>query len=43
MKERKNPVISGIMAFRTKDEDEYTRRVINGEWSFDVDQERSIA
>ena len=28
------------MAFRTRDEDEYTRRVINCEWSFEVNQER---
>ena len=28
------------MAFRTSDEDEYTRRVINCEWSFEVNQER---
>ena len=39
----KNPVISGTMAFRTRDEDEYTRRVINGEWSFKVNQEWSIS
>ena len=31
------------MAFRTRDEDEYTRRVINGEWSFQVNQEWSIS
>lgn len=43
MKEIKNPVISGIMAFRTKDEDEYTRRVIIGAWSFEVNEERSIS
>ena len=31
------------MAFRTRDEDEYTRRVINCEWSFQVNQERRIS
>ena len=39
----KNPVKSGVMAFRTRDEDEYTRRVINCEWSFQVNQERRIS
>ena len=36
----KNPAKSGVMAFQTRDEDEYTRRVINCEWSFEVNQER---